>query len=462
MTMPSNIPPASADLLPRLIFWETTRGCNLRCVHCRATATELSSPDDLSTETCLGLIDQIASFSRPILILTGGEPLFRKDIFEIASYGTKKGLRMALATNGTLVDDAVADKISAAGFQRVSISLDGADAATHDAFRMIPGSFEAAVAGLKRLRARGMSVQINTTVAKHNADQLPQVLKLTQDLGADAFHIFLLVPVGCGVEIGQEQMISARQYEEILNWWYDQSKTVMMDLKATCAPHYFRIRVQRIMEEKMRGETPQPFVAPGTQAKAGHVDVVTTPDGQGLPTPALSAMTRGCLAGTGVCFISHKGEVYPCGYLPVSAGDVKKQPFEEIWRDSPVFGNLRNPHMLGGKCGQCEYKFICEGCRARAYAQTGDYMAEEPFCAYEPGERRVGEIHDLHMTSDSPMPETTLPWSEDARAAVARSPFFIRAKIVSFVEEYARKQGLAGVDAGTVVAARSKGESLVR
>jgi MoaA/NifB/PqqE/SkfB family radical SAM enzyme len=211
---------------PRLIFWELTKGCNLRCIHCRASATDLSSPNDLSTQAAQDIIDQIAAVSSPILVLSGGEPLFRKDIFQLAQYGTDKGLRVALATNGTLVTEEVAHKIVASGVKRVAISLDGIDAATHDRFRGIPGAFEAAIAGFRNVKALGMSVQINTTIARHNAHQLPAVLELARTLGADALHTFLLVPVGCGVDIAAEQMVPPEEYERMLNWFYDRSLEV--------------------------------------------------------------------------------------------------------------------------------------------------------------------------------------------------------------------------------------------
>jgi MoaA/NifB/PqqE/SkfB family radical SAM enzyme len=230
---------------PRLIFWELTKGCNLRCVHCRASATELSSPSDLSTQAARDIIDQIAAVSSPILVLSGGEPLFRKDIFQLAQYGTDQGLRVALATNGTLVTPGVARQVVDSGIKRVAISLDGADAATHDKFRGIPGAFDAAIAGFRNLKALGMSVQINTTVARHNAHQLPAVLELARSLGADALHTFLLVPVGCGVDIAAEQMVPPEEYERMLNWFYDRSLEGGIELKATCAPHYFRVVRQR-------------------------------------------------------------------------------------------------------------------------------------------------------------------------------------------------------------------------
>src|SRR5437868_15080099 len=238
----------------RLIFWEVTKGCNLRCMHCRATATQLSSPTDLSTSKALGIIDQIAATCAPILVLSGGEPLYRSDIFQLARYATDKNLRVALATNGTLVTKEVARMIVDAGVKRVSISLDGADAVTHDSFRGIPGAFEAAVYGLRNLKALGMSVQINMTIARHNAHQLPQVFELAKTLGADALHTFLLVPVGCGVDIAAEQMVAPEEHERMWKWCNDQSLEGEIELKATCAPHYFRVVRQRRVADRRAAE----------------------------------------------------------------------------------------------------------------------------------------------------------------------------------------------------------------
>lgn len=392
----------------RLVFWEVTKGCNLRCIHCRATATELSSPTDLATRTALNIIDQIAAAANPILVLSGGEPLYRSDIFQLARYATDKGLRVALATNGTLVTKDVARMIVDAGVRRVSISLDGADALTHDSFRGIPGAFQAAVRGLQNLKALGMSVQINMTIARHNAHQLPDVLQLARNLGADALHTFLLVPVGCGVDIAAEQMVPPEEYERMLNWFYDQSLAGGIELKATCAPHYFRVARQRRAADRRAAEQlasiapVQPpkvpdrsSIGPTDITMPGSTGIALKPQGIGQPVghpgghpgghPSdLNAMTKGCLAGTGVCFISHEGEVYPCGYLPVIAGDLRKQTFADIWENSTVFHELRDTNGLKGKCGCCEFRNVCMGCRARAYAATGDFMDEEPFCVYQP------------------------------------------------------------------------------
>ena len=342
----------------RLVFWETTAGCNLECVHCRRldVAHEMMR-SDLTTEEATRLVDQIAEVGNPILVLSGGEPLIRPDILEIARHGRGRGLTVSLATNGTLVTSKVARAIQAAGIARVAVSLDGARAETHDQFRRQLGSFHRALEGIGYLRWAGVPVQINTTVARHNEAELEAIHDLAADLGAVALHAFLLVPVGCGVQIAEDQMLSPEGYEAILHRFYDLAQRGRLQCKATCAPHYYRVVRQR------------------AAAEGRHV----VPARHGM-----AAMTKGCLAGSAVCFVSHKGEVFPCGYLPVEAGNVRRAPFGSIWRLSPVFASLRDPDCLDGKCGACEFVNICSGCRARAYYATGDYLAEEPFCVYEP------------------------------------------------------------------------------
>jgi radical SAM protein with 4Fe4S-binding SPASM domain len=378
---------------PRLVFWESTAGCNLECIHCRRiTVADQLLPQDLTTQESFDLIDQIAAFGRPIFVLSGGEPLFRPDIFDIARHATDAGLIVALATNGTLIDEDVALKIKESGVRRVSISFDGADAPTHDIFRG-QGAFDLAIAGMGHLREVGVPYQINTTVARHNVDQMPETLALAKGLGAVALHLFLLVPVGCGVEIAEDQQITPEEYEDVLNWMYDAEMEGGIELKATCAPHYFRIVRQRQAEERRQGiirQRPQsmhrqkhaggrPSGANGDHP-GGHPGHHVGANGQ----QAMSAMTKGCLAGTGVVFVSHRGEMYPCGYLPLEAGNIRREPFQKIWESSPLFADLREVDLLGGKCGLCEFKRVCSGCRARAYGMTMDYLGEEPFCTYEP------------------------------------------------------------------------------
>ncbi len=396
-------PPES---VPRLVFWELTTGCNLRCVHCRATAQELVSPLDLSTPDALKVIEQVSSYAHPILILSGGEPLFRRDLFQLASYATERGLLVALASNGTLISPQVAEQIRDAGIRRVAISFDGADAPTHDSFRGVPGAFEAAQRGLKNVQAVGVSTQINTTITKHNAQQLPQILEMALAWGVDALHTFLLVPVGCGVNIADEQMVAAEPYEKILHWFYEREQEGKLELKATCAPHYYRVRKQRQVEERRASQNQRDAPHPGAlgadlRPRAAHQPSSSTSP-RHPPTlsrhPQMGAVTKGCLAGSGVCFISHRGEVFPCGYLPVQAGDLKRQTFAEIWETSPVFASLRDPDNLKGKCGLCEFRKICLGCRARAFAATGDYLQEEPFCVYQPG--MASSAPGLHPRGD--------------------------------------------------------------
>lgn len=336
----------------RLLFWETTTACNLNCVHCRACPEAERSPEDMSTQEGKALLDQIAEFSQAAVVLSGGEPLVRPDILEFAAYGTDKGLRMLLATNGTMLNDRLSEEIRDSGIQRVAVSIDGADAATHDLFRQQAGAFESAWRGIRSLVKAGLPYQLNTSVGKHNLAQIPQILKLAEDSGACALHLFLLVPTGCGKQMPEEEMISAAEYERLLNWLIDQTKQTKLQLKATCAPHFQRILLQRAESD---------------------------------PSLKSQGIGKGCLAGSSVCFVSHRGEVFPCGYLPVIAGNVRERSLEDIWEEAEVFRVLREPDNLEGKCGRCEYGSVCMGCRARAYGITGNYLAAEPFCAYKPG-----------------------------------------------------------------------------
>ncbi len=342
---------------PRLVAWEVTRNCNLSCVHCRASAEQGPYTGELKTEACFALLDQIAKTGQPIVILTGGEPLLRDDIFEIAQYGTDAGLKMVMAPNGTLVNPETARKMVKSGIARISISLDGPDKKQHDAFRGVPGAFEGALEGIRAAREAGLEFQINTTISKQNLADIAAIQDLAIQLGAAAHHIFLLVPTGRGKYL-LDQEITATEYEDTLDWFYDQQDKTPLQLKATCAPHYYRILRQR-----------------------AHKDGKTVT----FETHGLDAVTRGCLGGTGFCFISHIGVVQPCGFLDVNAGDITKQPFDAIWSESEVFLRLRDYDKLKGKCGKCSYKRVCGGCRARAYEKTGDYMAQEPLCSHEPG-----------------------------------------------------------------------------
>src|SRR3989338_3409371 len=264
---------------PNLIFWELTRNCNLRCIHCRASAGGGRSPEELSTKEAYEFIDDVAAHFKPILVLTGGEPLYRDDVFQIAKYATDKGLPVALATNGTLVSEDIARKIKESGIRRVSISLDGAVPETHDTFRGLFGAFERARHGIENLKGQGVSFQINTTLTKSNKKELPKIYRLVQELGADAFHLFMLVPTGCGLFIEDKEQLSPEEYEETLNWLYEKSEKSGLFIKATCAPHYMRIVHQHLKNTKK------------DSAKPANI---------------YERLTKGCLAGTGVAFVSYK------------------------------------------------------------------------------------------------------------------------------------------------------------
>ncbi len=377
-TLPEHAPPDAPPTPPlRLLFWETTTGCNLECSHCRRLeVSHQLSKNDLTTQQALDFIRTLPETGHPILVFSGGEPLMRPDIFDLAREARRIGLPTALATNGTIMGDEIARNIVDSGIRRVSISFDGPDAETHDQFRG-PGAFDKSVAGMRTLRKYGISVQINSTVARHNFRKLDQTYQLALSLGADALHMFMLVPVGCGMELPQSIMLDSAEYEEALNWIYDRSLEGKIHLKATCAPHYFRIMRQRAKADGQplppsahpHKSMAHPPAHPGTHP-AGHSD--------------MTAMTKGCLAGQSICFVSHTGEVFPCGYLPLTSGNVTTTPFPRIWRHSQIFANMRSEDSLEGKCGLCEYKKVCMGCRARAFAETGNYLAEEPNCDFLP------------------------------------------------------------------------------
>lgn len=342
---------------PRLVAWEVTRACQLACLHCRAEAQPAAHPDELSHEEGLRLLDQIADNGRPIVILTGGDPLLRADVYELAAYGTGKGLHMVASPCGTSLTPQVVGRLLRAGISRVSISVDGATAKTHDAFRGTPGAFQATMAGLAYCHEGGLPFQINTTITKRNVHDLPALLQLALSSGAVGWHPFMLVPTGRGKAIEGEE-VSPEQYEEALRWLEGVAAQYPLQVKPTCAPHFVRI---------------------ARQLNGGRLPIHHRPEGN-----RLHAVSRGCMAGNGFCFVSHTGEVFGCGFLPLRAGDVRELPFAQIYEEAPLFRALREPSLLHGKCGLCEYRIACGGCRARALAATGDYLGAEPFCTYEP------------------------------------------------------------------------------
>jgi radical SAM protein with 4Fe4S-binding SPASM domain len=319
---------------------------------------EMKGHPDFSTEEAYRVLDDIVSYAQPVVVLSGGEPLTRKDVFEIAQYGTAKGLRMCLATNGTLVTDDICEKIKQSGIRIVSLSLDGADAAVHDDFRSEKGAFAGTMNAAKLFKKHGIEFIINSSFTKRNQEQIPLVYKLAKELGATAWYMFMIVPTGRGEEIMNE-LISKEDYDKILDWHYDMEKEEdLLLVRPTCAPHYYRVTLQRAKE-----------------------------DGEKFKKRTLKFSTggsKGCLAGQLICLIDVDGNVLPCSYFNLSAGNVREQSFKEIWEGSELFKDLRDFKKYKGRCGACEYVNVCGGCRARAYSVYGDYLEEEPFCSYKP------------------------------------------------------------------------------
>ena len=307
------------------------------------------------------MVDQILEVGSPIIILTGGEPLSRPDVLAIARYTANKGLKVVMGTNGTLITEEMAERLKEVPISRLGISLDFPVAELQDNFRGQAGAFEAAVAGIANARRAGIEIQINSTITRLNVNLIDELLALAFKVGAVAFHPFLLVPTGRGKGLESVEL-PPEQYEQTLHWIYDKQVELgdRMFFKPTDAPHYLRVIKQRQKQDQQ--VEPEPT--------AGH-------------HPA-NAITRGCLAGTGFCFVSSQGKVKGCGYLDVEAGDVRKERFAQVWANSPLFCQLRDLSNIKGKCGVCEYKRICGGCRARAYEATGDYLEAEPYCIYEP------------------------------------------------------------------------------
>ncbi|MEW6143189.1 MAG: radical SAM protein [Chloroflexota bacterium] len=369
---------ASPDIIvPKLqvVAWELTRSCNLLCAHCRGSADSSRYDGELSTEECFRLIDGIVQVAKPVLILTGGEPLARPDLLEIAKYAAARGLIVVLGTNGTLLTPEIATSLRDVPIFRVGISLDFPSAELQDAFRGQKGAFDAAMAGILNVRQAGIDVQINSTITKRNVAFLDKLLSVALGMGAVAFHPFMLVPTGRGKGLETDEL-SPEEYERTLNWIYDKQVELgdRIFFKPTDAPHYMRILKQR---EKSGVAPHPPAHSQAIPIKRGH---------------PVNRITRGCLAGTGFCFISHRGRVQGCGYFDVSAGNVRIQPFGDIWAHSHVFNSLRDLSGLKGKCGRCEYKTICGGCRAHAYEATGDYLEAEPYCVYQPRQRPKYEL----------------------------------------------------------------------
>ena len=361
---------------PFIVIWEVTRACQLACLHCRADAIRRRNPLELSTDEGRALLDGIAEFPKPhpIVVLTGGDPFERPDLADLVRHGTGLGLSMALSPSVT--PNLTADRLQElreAGAKAVSLSLDGARAETHDAFRGFSGTYADTLTAAALVRDAGFRLQVNSTVTRSTVEELPQLLRTVLDLGASLWSVFFLVPTGRGQQL---QTLSADEVEDVLHWLADVSTHIAV--KTTEAPHYRRVVLQREAAEASGDAVVHGALyerlAEATRRELAGREVRTRP-----ARPPIDVN-----AGRGFMFVDHQGFVYPSGFLPHRAGDVRTTPVTEIYRSSPVMRSLRSPDGFAGKCGRCEFREVCGGSRSHAYAVTGDALASDPTCAYEP------------------------------------------------------------------------------
>jgi AdoMet-dependent heme synthase len=361
------------DETPFLAIWEVTQSCDLACKHCRAAAQPLAHPDQLTTEEGKALIDQIADLHIPIFVFTGGDPLKRSDVFELIRYASDKGVKVAVTPSATpLLTRESIFKMKEAGLVRLGISLDGSTPEIHDVFRGLPGAWARTIQAIEWANEAGIPIQVHTTISRHNANDLDNLCALFEKLAIVMWNVFFLVPVGRG-QLGD--LLSGEEFEQVFGKIYELSQRVSFQIKTTEAMHYRRYLLQHKLEEKRMGH--------------GHPHAAVQVYEAGAPKADAEARTHGWATrrvndGKGFVFISHMGNVYPSGFLPIHAGNIRQKPLAEIYRNAPIFKALRNTSRLEGKCGACEYKEICGGSRARAYALTGDPLAQEPCCIYEP------------------------------------------------------------------------------
>jgi radical SAM protein len=363
------------DEAPFLAIWEVTQSCDLACMHCRAAAQPIAHPDELTTEEGKALIDQIADMHVPIFVFTGGDPLKRKDVFELIRYAADKGVHVALTPSATpLLTREAIFKLKEAGLVRLGISLDGSTPEIHDAFRGLPGTWARTINAIEWANEAGLPIQVHTTISRHNAHDLDDLCALFETQAIVMWNVFFLVPVGRGQ---LSALLSGEEFEQVFGKIYELSQRVNFQIKTTEAMHYRRYLLQHKLEERRIGHG-HPHGAAASQA---YEPGAPTADAE---TRTANWTTRRVNDGKGFLFVSHVGNVYPSGFLPIHAGNIKQTPLSEIYRNAPIFKSLRDTAKLEGKCGACEYKEICGGSRARAYAVTGDPLAQEPCCIYQP------------------------------------------------------------------------------
>jgi radical SAM protein len=346
---------------PFIAIWEVTQACDLACVHCRASAQPERHPLELTTEEGKQLIDQIAAWKVPVFVLTGGDPIKRPDLFDLIGHARKMGVHISLTPSATpLLTREVVFRLKEAGLARLAVSMDGASAATHDAFRGMSGSFARTLDAVRWANEAGLPVQINTTFSRRNINEIDAIVALMESLRITLWSVFFLVPTGRG-KLGD--LLTADEFEQVFERLSQLSKTASFDIKTTEAQHYRRFVLQKKVAERRQG--------------ISHAEVT-------VATDTIGRAPRGLNDGKGFVFISHKGEVFPSGFLPLAAGNIREEKLETIYRDSDLFRSLRDTSRLEGKCGACEFKEICGGSRSRAYALTGNPYGQEPCCSYVP------------------------------------------------------------------------------
>jgi radical SAM protein len=370
-----NEPRVDFNERPFIAIWEATQACDLACVHCRASAQPMRSSFELSTAEAQRLIDQIAKMQVPVFVITGGDPLKRSDIFDLVEYATARRVRTSLTPSATplLTREAIAE-LQRRGLARLAVSLDGSSVEIHDAFRRVPGSYEWTLRAIRWALELGLPVQINTTITRRNVADFEDMVRLLETLDIAMWSVFFLVPTGRGQ---LEDLISAEDFESVFAKLYQVARRARFDIKTTEAQHYRRYILQmRAAERRCQGPA---TVAKATPAREASSEIAVEDSSDGI-----GRAPRGLNDAKGFVFISHFGEVFPSGFLPMSAGNVRRRPLAEIYQQSPLFVSLRDISRLKGKCGACEFRNVCGGSRARAFALTGDPFAEEPCCVYEP------------------------------------------------------------------------------
>lgn len=427
--------------MPHVISWNLTKACNLLCSHCylptnsiqqfnptnhsiiksgQPQCTTQDIKDELDTNNALKVIDEISELNpNIILILTGGEPLLREDLFDLSSYASRKGMMVLLGTNACLINNDVARKLKDNGFSGIGISLDSIHPDIHDSIRGMKGSWKSAIEGMKACKRQGLEIQIQTTVFKRNYDEIPELVAFAHEMGARVFNLFFLVCTGRGQDITD---ITPKQYEDALKQIYklhNQYEGKML-VSAKCAPHYRRIAYEMNPESAL-----------------------------------VKYYSGGCPAGTNYCRITPEGNVTPCPYMDTSCGNLKEKSFVEIWNNSSILKELRESE-LKGRCGECEFESMCKGCRARAYVTTGDQMAEDSWCDYEPGKHGGKKLTFKVENTFGLDKGFELSWSDEAKKRLSRAPSFVKGMAIKRVEQYAREKGYSEITPDIMKEAKEK------